>query len=127
MSALDLMTRPCSLIRRSPSGDLDRFGNPKHTELSVGTVCELQQRQRTEPGDQGELSDTTWTLFLPAGTNVNTGDTIVVDREYELIGDPWDVWDPGTQAVSHIEATVRRTRGADDEDAGPTDEELVVM
>ena len=47
---------------------------------------------------------------------MNTSDTVIVDgQEYELVGEPWDARNPRTRAQSHIEATVRRTRGADDE------------
>lgn len=117
MSLAMLMNRPCGLLRQTPSGEKDRFGNPKHTELLIGTVCELQQRQRTEPGDASELSVTTWALFLPAGTDVNTGDAIIIDgAEYEFIGDPWEARNPRTQEVSHIEATIRLAAAADDED-----------
>lgn len=116
MSLVTLLNRPCLLVQRSASGDLDRFGNPKRDETTVATVCELQQQRRTEAGDAGELSDTTWALFLPAGTDVTTADTVIVDgQEYELVGEPWDARNPRTQVMSHIEATCRRTRGADDE------------
>lgn len=120
MSIDALMNRPCGLLRRSPTGERDRFGNPKHDAVLIDTVCELQQRQRAEPGDDSELSDTTWALFLPAGTDVRTGDAIVVDDvTYELVGDPWDARNPRSRAVSHIEATVRLVAAADDEEEVP--------
>ena len=81
-------------------------------ETLVETVGELQQTQRTEPGDAGETSDTRWLLVLPAGTVVNTGDAVIVDGEvYEVVGAPWPARNPRLGVASHIEASVRRTAG----------------
>lgn len=115
MSIASLINRPATLIRRSDSGKTDAFGNPVPTVTETEVLCELQQRRRDEPENQAELSDTLWSLFLPAGTELDTGDAIVVDGdEYALVGAPWDARNPRTQQVSHIEATVRRTAGAGD-------------
>lgn len=120
MSLSALLNRPCAILRRTSSGERDRFGNPLHDELLVATVCELQQRQRAEPGHDSELSDTSWALFLPPGTDLNTGDVVLVDdARYELVGDPWEARNPRTQAMSHVEATVRLTAAADDSPRGP--------
>ena len=107
-----LLNRPCTIIRRSESEDLDAHFNPILEEVEVQTVCELQQQRRDEPGDHGELSDTRWLLILPAGTAIDTGDGVVVDGDtYEMVGDPWPARNPRTQEESHIEATLRRTAG----------------
>jgi hypothetical protein len=78
-------------------------------------VCEIQQTKRDEPGDAGELSVTTWTAFLPHGTEIDTGDTLTVgDVEYEVIGDPWPAT-TGSPDMWHVEATLKLSRGSDDE------------
>lgn len=121
MALINLLNRPVALtIRRRPSDpELDEYGNEIPDEQLVQTVCELQQTRRSEPGGEGELSQTDWLLILPAGTLARTGDTAIVDdQEYELIGDPWIARNPRTQVISHIECTVRRTAGADDEAQG---------
>jgi hypothetical protein len=105
-----------TLVRRSTSGARDAFGNDIPAEVSASVVGELQQRRRDEPNDAGELSAATWDLFLPAGTDVRTGDAVVVDGSvYEVMGDPWDARNPRTGAASHVEATVTRTATHGDE------------
>lgn len=112
--SLKLINRPCTIIRRGLSGTIDDYGNEILSETATESECELQQIRRTENEQQGELSDTRWTVFFQAGTDVRTGDAVVVDgAEYELIGDPWPVWHPLQSVESHIEATARRTTGAE--------------
>lgn len=118
MSVAALINRPCTVTRRADSGEADDYGNPIQGDTDVATVCELQkfaQPNREEPGTEGELSDTLWTLFLPAGTVIRTGDAVTVDGDaYEMVGDPWHVRNPTTGVESHVEATVRRTTGSGD-------------
>jgi hypothetical protein len=112
----DLITTPCTLRLRSESGVEDDYGNDVPTETTVETVCELQKqirRSSEEPEGQGEISDTLWALFLPAGTDVDTSDVVEVDGEmYEMVGEPWPVRHPITGVESHVEASVRRVAGA---------------
>jgi hypothetical protein len=108
-----LINRPCTIVRRSGSGDVDELGDEVEGETRVESVCEVQQRQREEPAALGEISDTRWVAFLPAGTEIDTGDAIDLDGDlYELVGDPWRARNPRTGAESHVEATVRRVAGA---------------
>jgi hypothetical protein len=110
-----LVNTPCTLLRRA-SGDRDDFANEQPDEDSIETVVEIQQTRRQEHDDQGETSDTTWTLFFLPNERVRTGDAVVVGSEkYEITGEPWRARNPRTQAVSHIEATARRTAGTGDE------------
>jgi hypothetical protein len=115
MTLTTLLNRPMTIINRSASASTDEFGNELPVETYVDVVGELQQQRRAEPDTAGELSDTRWLLILPAGTEINTGDTVVCDGEsYEVTGDPWRARNPRTQLASHIECTLRRTAGADD-------------
>lgn len=110
MSLTVLLSRPLTIVQRSDDGDTDDYGNPVAVETLVEVVGELQQQRRTEPGDQGELSDTTWLLILPAGTSIDTGDAVICDGEiFEVIGDAWSARNPRTGVVSHLECTLRRT------------------
>lgn len=107
-----LLTRPVTISRRSP-GAADDYGNATSTTATVQTVGELQQRSRSEPGDQGEVSDSGWLLVLPAGTAIDTSDTVTVGGQvFEVTGDPWHARWPRTGVESHVEATVRRVAGA---------------
>lgn len=115
MSLAQLINRDCILVQRTEDGTTDELGNEIPAETHVQTVCELQQQRRTEEEDQGEVSEADWLLVLPAGTDIDTGDSVIVDgNEYELIGAPWPARNPRTRAESHIEATVRRTAGPED-------------
>lgn len=116
MSLTSLINRPCLLIRRSESGDTDDYGNDIATETIVATVCEIQQIRRTEPATEGELSQGDWVAFFLPGTALDTSDAIEVDGlgTFELVGGPWVVRNPRTQQESHVEASLRRTAGAED-------------
>lgn len=87
---------------------------PGETELPA--VCEIQQRRREEQGDQGEVSDAEWVGFFLPGTPLDTGDSVEVPGEgvFELVGAPWHARNLRTQQESHVEATLRRTAGAED-------------
>jgi hypothetical protein len=110
------INRPCLLILREFSASTDDYGNEVPTERGVETVCEIQQRLRQEPGQPGDLSETTWDGFFPAGTKLNSGDAVSVDGlgGFEVIADPWAARNPRTQIESHLEATLKRTRGPED-------------
>lgn len=109
MSLAALLNRPVTIVQRSSSGTVDEFGGETATETLVETVGELQQQRRDEQADAGELSDTRWLLVLPAGTEIDTGDGVLIDGEvFEVIGAPWEARNPRTMLVSHIEATLRR-------------------
>lgn len=116
MSLSQLLNRPCWVVQRSDTGDVDELGNEEPSETEVETVCEIQQVQRDEDETQGELSDTDWLGVFPAGTALDTGDAVKVEGlgKFELTGAPWAVRNPRTQTESHVEATLRRVAGDDD-------------
>lgn len=106
-----LMRRECKILRRSPTGEVNDYGDEVLAEDEVDAVCELQQQRRLEAADMGEVSDATWIAYLPIGTDLRTGDALVVGgTAYEVIGEPWQA-DSGTAAVHHVEATLRLTAG----------------
>lgn len=111
-----LINRPCTLVRRSPSGATDDYGRALRGETRIETVCELQQARRDEPSDQADLSVTLWSAFFLPGDDVRTGDALVVDGvEYEMVGDPWDARSPfAGSRLDHVEATVKRAGGRRD-------------
>jgi hypothetical protein len=98
----------CQILRRTAGTIDDGYGNLLPTTGTVDTFCDLQQVGRDEPITQGENSITTWSLYMPVDTALDTTDAVVVGgKTYELTGDPW-VADTGSNAVNHIEATVVR-------------------
>ena len=105
----NLLNRPCFILSRDVSGT-DDYGNATYDDTVTETVCELQQRQRSEDDGHNELSESSYLLVLNVGTVITARDAVVVnDERYELDGEVADVWNPLTQQVSHIEATVVRT------------------
>jgi hypothetical protein len=113
----ELMNRACTLVLNDSTGVIDDDGEEVINVTAVETTCELQQQQRDEQDDQGELGETTWRLFLPATPvtqQLRSADRAVIDGQvFEFIGDPWAARNPRTVAVSHVEATVRRIAGSD--------------
>lgn len=104
-----LLNTPITIIQRG-NADEDTFGRRNSNETPVETVGELQQTQRSEPNTEGEFSDTSWLLILPADTSIDTGDAVEADGQtFEVVGAPWEARNPRTQAPSHIEVTLRRT------------------
>ena len=85
-------------------------------EAEILTVCEIQQAQRREPAGEGEVSDVLWTGFFPAGTALTTGDAVRVEGVgvLEVVGEPWSFRHPATGVAHHLEATLRRTAGAEE-------------
>lgn len=115
MSLSTLLNRPCTIVQRSDSGNIDDYGDPVQTEVLVETTGELQQFERQEPIGQGEFSVAHWTLFLPAGTQIDTSDAVIVGgEEYGVEGEPWLVRNPRTGSDSHLEVTLVRAAGAGD-------------
>jgi hypothetical protein len=110
-----LLNTPCSILHRLPSEEVDGYGNKIPTEMATKTVCELQQAQAFQSESEDQVSDTRWTLILPAGTEISAADTVTINGEdYEVLADPWPARNPRTQTVSHIEAKVCRTAALGD-------------
>jgi hypothetical protein len=115
----DLLNRPCLIVNRAPDGGRSRYGAETTSETVTSTVCELQQRQRDEDTVAGDVSRTSWLLVLPAGTEVRQDSQVVVDGDtFEVDGEPWEARNPRTKAVSHVEVSVVRTTGPDDDRGG---------
>lgn len=105
-----LLNLPCSIVNRSFQ-TRDEMGNDVASESTVTTVCELQQRQRDEEDEQ--VTEGSYLLVVPVGTVIGAADSVSVDGvEYQVSGQPWEVRNPRTETVSHIEATVMRVAGA---------------
>jgi hypothetical protein len=110
---VSLISTPCTILRRSSGGEVDDYGDPVVSETESETVCELQQLSRAEPAAEGELGVSTWVVFFPVNTEVDTSDAVVVEGQgtFELVGDPWNA-NQGSAAVNHVAATARKTEDA---------------
>jgi hypothetical protein len=104
------LRRQVTIQHHTESGELDVYGNDIPTVVEVNTVGELQQKSRDEAGDA--LSQTDWRLYLPAQTPIDTNDVVLVDGEaFEVVGDPWQAFNPRTGDYEHVEVSLRRTSG----------------
>ena len=110
MSLTALMGRPCQIIRRSPSGSYDRYGNEIAGEEVIETTCELQQAAREEEAG-GSIAEAFWRGFFPVDTDLQAEDAIEIDGfAYEVIGDPWRA-DSGSTASLFSPAESTSTLG----------------
>lgn len=113
MTLTSLLSRSGTILSRTAGTATDIYGDPTQGTTSVAVQCEIQQLRREEPGEAGEFSVTEWVGFFPSGTSLDTGDAVVVASigTFEVVGEPWDA-NSGSSAVHHVEATLKRTRGA---------------
>jgi len=73
----------------------------------------MQQGKSSEQDLQGEVSDTAWSVYLKPGEEIDTSDALEIDGyRYEMVADPWEVRNPSTGLVSHIECLTRIAKGA---------------
>lgn len=109
-----LLTTDVTIIPRSRADSDDDFSDPSPTEgTEVETRGALQQRSRTEPNGQGELSDTDWLLILLPGVTIDRTDIVRIEgRDYEVIGDAWPVVDHRSGQVHHLEVSLNHTGGS---------------
>lgn len=111
MTLTSLINRPCVLRHRTGGTMVDRDGNEIPEWVETATVCEIQQRRRSENDEQ--ISSAEWVAFLLPGETVGSGDELLVDGvTFQVEGDPWPARNPRTRQASHIEATLRRMAGA---------------
>lgn len=111
MSATRMMKTPCTIISRVATGEKDRRGDALYEDAEVETVCALQKAGGKEHEDGGETSDTTWRVWFPWGTQLDTGAAVLAKgRRYEVVGEPWDA-DEGSRGLWHVAATLQRTSG----------------
>jgi len=118
MTLANLINRPCSILTADDS-EHDDFSEGRPTREGHDTVCEIQQAEATEAANAGEVSRTDWKgFFLVADyALLDTASAVEVDEigTFELVGAPWLARNPRTQANSHVEANLRRTKGAKDQ------------
>ncbi len=119
MTLAQLLNTPATVIRRRSGEEEDERGNKVAVVEEVEALCWIEKQTRRaqeEPLGEGELSDTLWTGFFPAATELRTGDAVVIEGQgkFELVGDPWEPSNPRTRKPSHVEVSLRRTAGSSD-------------
>lgn len=76
-------------------------------------MCEVQQQTRQEPLEGGgAISVTEWLAFFLPDEDIRPEDSLILDEdEFQVIGEPWKVRNPRTQAFSHIQAKLELIEG----------------
>lgn len=105
-----LLPYSATLLRRSPTGPVDEYGDPTFEEVEQATRCELQQSGSREDADAA-VQIVTWRVWLPPDAPARGWDALRLDdgRLLELEGDAFAVRNPRTGIVHHVEAFARGT------------------
>lgn len=109
MSLATMLDETCTIISRAQTGAVDRYNSPTWVETSTaGVACYIEQTQPKELtiGRETQIADFLG-AFL-ADTVLDGSDRVIQGTHtYEVIGPPWEVWNPRTASVDHIEANLR--------------------
>lgn len=102
-----LLKIPCHVRHTEPSGR-DEYGDITTAYFETDSKCYLAQRQRSEIAET-EVARETWSCYLPPDVALSAFDTVEVEGlVFQVIGQPWRVFDPVVGRHSHIEATLER-------------------
>ena len=109
MSLARLLNQPLSLSKMGGSTK-DAYGNA--APAVVGTPAQIvgyiEQKKSDEYLTDRDVAVTEYHLYVPSGTNVNQFDRVTYGGvTYEIDGAPWQVYNPRTQAVSHLQASLK--------------------
>ena len=83
----------------------DEYGNavPGALGAPVAVLGFLEQQTTTEDLLNRDTTKTIWQAFLPAGTAIGHLDYINFNaQKFQVDGEPWSIWNPRTQQISHI-------------------------
>lgn len=108
---LSELVRECLVISRTGSGELDAYGDELTEFTSIAATGYYERRSASETNDV-TVADYLVVLYPPVG--LNAGDAVSFDEAtLEIQGDPWQVSNPRTGAISHVEADARKTEGVE--------------
>lgn len=105
MSLLRLMTQPLT-VQAVGASTLDDYGNavPGPLGAAVAEFGFLEQKDSIEFVDARQTTVSHWTAFLLATSAVTPMAYINFNaQKFQVNGEPWHVYNPRTQSVSHIE------------------------
>lgn len=71
--------------------------------------CSIQPNGTQEDLVNRSTVGITWSVFLPAESDIEAGDKLTIDgKDYRIVGEP-DRWETGV--MDHVRATVQRWEG----------------
>lgn len=107
-----LLTETVQLRRRAADGARDRHGNAARTfDADVDSPARVERERGQDLRDGRDATLQTWRIFLPAGTDLEARDRVVVDGTvFEVDGPPERHRTP-TGGEHHVEAQLRLVEG----------------
>lgn len=108
MSLARLLNQPLVLHKNTLTVK-DAYGNVVPSDATTTNIVGfIEQSESVETMNDRDVSVTSWTAHLPAGTNVNAQDRIGYGSQlFEVDGEPWIVYNPRTRSESHIVAKLK--------------------
>lgn len=112
---MNLINRPCELIYRFDSEEVDEAGDAIYTEERVEADCEVQHRSSFE-GESGAPSSSDWVGFFFDGVDLEAVDAVNVPDEglFEIDGDPARWRSPLSRRESFVEVSLVRVGEAEE-------------
>jgi hypothetical protein len=108
--SLRLLSRPVAITRRAPDG-VDSEGRPIVEDESVETLGAAWQTRTASTFDGGLVLTDEVTIALPPDATILPGDFVSFadeDGEYEVVSDPFGVYNQRTKQVHHLELRARK-------------------
>ena len=105
MTIARLMNQPLT-IQKVGGSSVDEYGNALSAALGapISSLGYLEQKQTVETLNDRDTIVSTWVAYLPADANIAAFDRInFQSQSFEVSGEPWHVYNPRTQAVSHLQ------------------------
>ncbi len=105
MSLARLMSQPLT-VQAMGSTTQDAYGDwiPGAVGAPVAVSGYLEQSSSVEFVLNRDTTVTTWKAYLPAATVITPLSLVNFQAQvFQVDGEPWDVWNPRTKAVDHIE------------------------
>lgn len=98
-----------TLSRVVQSGAVDDYNNPTDTVTTATVKCWYEQVQASENTADTDQQTETHRIYFRSDADVSGLDRLVVNGfTFQILGPPWEVLHPRTQAVTHIEAKGRQ-------------------
>jgi hypothetical protein len=113
MSLSRLMTQPLTVQAMGAVG-YDIYGSeiPGAVGAPVAVNGYLEQSTTVEVVLNRDTTVTTWKAYLPASVVITPLSIINFQAQvFQVDGEPWDVWNPRTKAVDHIECKLIVVKG----------------
>lgn len=104
MTLSRLLNQPLT-IQKVGISTLDEYGDKIKADLNtpVAVLGYLELTQTVEHLNDRDVTVTNWNAYFPTGTDISKLDYVNFNaQKFQVDGEPWQVYNPRTRAVSHI-------------------------